>query len=58
MPSSTDKQAKVMSAIKHGWKPKGKAAGIPKKVAEEFHAADAGTKYGKGGKKKKGKSKY
>jgi len=40
-----------MSAIAHGWKPKGKAKGIPVKVAKEFHAADKGTKYGK--KKKK-----
>jgi hypothetical protein len=47
MPSSTDKQAKVMSAIAHGWKPKGKAKGIPVKVAKEFHSADRGTKYGK-----------
>lgn len=46
MPSSTPKQAKVMSAIAHGWKPKGKAAGIPVSVAKEFHAADAGKKWG------------
>ena len=46
MPSSSVKQAKVMSAIAHGWKPKGKAAGIPVKVAKEFHAADAGKKWG------------
>jgi hypothetical protein len=48
MPSSTVKQAKVMSALAHGWHPTGKAAKIPKKVAVEFHAADAGHKYGKG----------
>ena len=48
MPSSTEKQRKVMSAIAHGWHPKGKAAGIPVKVAKEFHAADKGHKYGKG----------
>jgi len=48
MPSSTTKQAKVMSAIAHGWKPKGSVAKIPVKVAEDFHAADAGHKYGKG----------
>lgn len=46
MPSKTPKQAKVMSAVAHGWKPKGSAAGIPVKVAKEFHAADAGKKYG------------
>ena len=48
MPSHSVKQAKVMSAIAHGWKPKGKVARIPLKVAKEFHAADAGHKYGKG----------
>lgn len=46
MPSKSPKQRKVMSAIAHGWKPKGKAAGIPVKVAKEFHAADVGKKYG------------
>jgi hypothetical protein len=52
MPSSTDKQAKFMAAVAHGMKPKGKK-GPSKKVAQEFHAADAGTKYGKGGMKGK-----
>ncbi len=46
MPSKTVKQAKTMSAIAHGWKPKGSAAGIPVKVAKEFHNADVGKKYG------------
>ncbi len=46
MPSHSVKQAKVMSAIAHGWKPKGKAAKIPVKVAKEFHEADSGKKYG------------
>jgi hypothetical protein len=46
MPSTSPKQAKVMSAIAHGWRPKGKAAGIPVKVAKEFHAADKGKKWG------------
>lgn len=47
MPSHTKKQAKVMSAISHGWHPsKGDVAKIPVKVAKEFHAADAGKKYG------------
>ena len=50
MPSTSEKQAKTMSAIAHGWKPKGKAKKIPKKVAKDFHAADKGKKYGKGGK--------
>ena len=46
MPSHSPKQAKTMSAIAHGWKPKGKAAGIPVKVAKDFHKADAGKKWG------------
>lgn len=46
MPSRSRKQAKVMSAIAHGWHPTGKAADIPVRVAKEFHAADAGKKYG------------
>lgn len=46
MPSHSVKQAKVMSAIAHGWKPKGSVAKIPVKVAKDFHAADAGHKYG------------
>ncbi len=46
MPSSSVRQAKTMSAIAHGWHPKGKAAGIPVKVAREYHAADTGKKYG------------
>lgn len=47
MPSSTTKQARVMSAIAHGWRPsKGSVAKIPVGVAKEFHAADAGSKYG------------
>src|SRR5271154_488693 len=53
MPSHSVKQAKVMSAIAHGWKPKGSVAKIPVKVANEFHAADAGHKYGKGHHQKK-----
>ena len=46
VPSKSPKQAKTMSAIAHGWKPKGKAKGIPVKVAKEFHRADAGKKWG------------
>lgn len=37
-----------MSAIAHGWKPKGSVAKIPVKVAKEFHSADVGHKYDKG----------
>jgi hypothetical protein len=49
MPSHSVKQAKVMSAIAHGWHPdQGSVAKIPLKVAKDFHSADAGHKYGKG----------
>ncbi len=51
MPSHSVKQAKVMSAISHGWRPSG--LDIPVKVAKDFHAADAGKKYGAGDKKAK-----
>jgi hypothetical protein len=44
MPSSTTKQARIMSAISHGWRPSG--LDIPVKVAKEFHEADKGHKYG------------
>lgn len=40
MPSYSKKQAHTMSAIAHGWEPKGSAAGIPVSVAKDFHAAD------------------
>lgn len=56
MPSKSVKQAKTMSAIAHGWRPKGKAVAIPVKVAKEFHKADVGKKYGHKT-SKKGKSK-
>lgn len=46
MPSHSVEQAKTMSAIAHGWKPKGSAADIPVSVAKEFHQADKGKKYG------------
>ena len=46
MPSHSAKQAKTMSAIAHGWHPTGSAAKIPVSVAKEFHAADAGKKWG------------
>ncbi len=56
MPSHSVEQAKTMSAIAHGWKPKGSAKGIPVAVAEEFHEADKGKKYGAGHDKKRPKS--
>lgn len=42
MPSTSKQQAKTMRAVAHGWKPTGKAAGIPVKVAKDFTAADKG----------------
>lgn len=49
MPSKSLAQAKVMAALSHGWRPEGgPVSKIPLKVAKEFHAADAGHKYGKG----------
>jgi len=56
MPSKSLAQARTMSAIAHGWRPTGSAAGIPVKVAQEFHAADKGHKYGKGMHGQRGKS--
>jgi hypothetical protein len=35
-----------MSAVAHGWKPTGSAAGLTVKVAKEFHEADKGKKWG------------
>lgn len=55
MPSKSLEQKKTMSAIAHGWKPKGKAAGIPVSVAKEFHNADTG-KYGHKKPAKKGRT--
>jgi hypothetical protein len=40
MPSTSKAQAHLMSAVAHGWKPTGSAAGIPVGVAKEFHSAD------------------
>ncbi len=41
MPSISKKQEMLMSAVAHGWKPKGsKKPPVPVKVAREFHAAD------------------
>jgi hypothetical protein len=56
MPSRSPEQAKTMSAIAHGWRPTGSAAGIPVKVAKKFHAADKGHKYGKGMHGQRGKA--
>ena len=47
MPSTSTKQARFMSAAAHSPKFAAKA-GIPQSVAKEFHAADAGKKYGAG----------
>ena len=41
MPSRSAKQANLMRAIAHGWKPpKGSGIKVPVKVAEEYVAAD------------------
>lgn len=41
MPSSSEKQARTMRAIAHGWKPKhGDVADIPMSVAQDFMNAD------------------
>lgn len=40
MPSVSKKQEMLMSAVAHGWKPKGKKPPVPVGVAREFHAAD------------------
>src|SRR3974377_820277 len=56
MPSHSTKQAKVMSAIAHGWKPKGSVAKIPVKVPKQCQSADAGHKYGAGMHGQKGKA--
>lgn len=48
MPSTSVKQARFMSIAAHDPKFAAKA-GIPVSVAKEFHAADAGKKYGSGG---------
>ena len=41
MPSKTRKQANLMAAIAHGWKPPASSGiHVPVKVAKEFNAAD------------------
>lgn len=41
MPSTSKKQAHLMSAIAHGWKPPVKSGiRIPLAVAQEFHNSD------------------
>lgn len=43
MPSISEKQARTMAAIAHGWKPDhGDVAKIPVGVAEDFNEADQG----------------
>ncbi len=54
MPSKSAKQRKFMSAAAHN-PAFARKAGVPVKVAKEFHAADRGKKYGAGGKKGKRK---
>jgi hypothetical protein len=46
MPSKTKKQAKMMRAVAHGFRPD-RVQGPPKKVAEEFVRADQKKKKGK-----------
>lgn len=43
MPSVSEKQAKLMAIAAHT---PGGYGGVPQKVGEEFHQADAGKKYG------------
>ena len=41
MPSTSPAQERLMSAVAHGWKPKGATKPpVPVAVAKEFHAAD------------------
>jgi hypothetical protein len=41
MPSKSEKQARLMRAVAHGWKPPGaKKPPVPVSVAKEFVAAD------------------
>jgi len=41
MPSKTKKQAHLMAAVAHGWKPpKGSGIDISRKVAEDYFKAD------------------
>lgn len=43
MPSKTGKQARLMAAIAHGWKPPvSSGISVPVKVAREFNRADKG----------------
>jgi len=42
MPSKSPAQARLMAAVAHGWKPKGKKPPVPVAVAEEFNREDAG----------------
>jgi hypothetical protein len=41
MPSKSKKQARLMAAVAHGWKPpKSSGISIPLTVAKEFNSAD------------------
>lgn len=42
MPSKSKKQARLMAAVAHGWKPpKSSGIKVPVKVAKEFNKADS-----------------
>lgn len=59
MPSTTQKQARFMSAVAHGWKPTRKGVKAPPlKVAREFNKADTGSKMLRKGMKQRRKKKY
>jgi hypothetical protein len=43
MPSTSPKQARLMAAVAHGWKPPASSGiNVPVKVAKEFNQADKG----------------
>lgn len=48
MPSKSPKQARLMAAVAHGWKPPASSGiKVSVKVAKEFNAADTGRSMGK-----------
>ena len=48
MPSTSEKQAKLMAAVAHN-PAFAKKVGIPQSVGKEFNKADKGRKFGRGG---------
>jgi hypothetical protein len=48
VPSTSEKQAKLMAAVAHN-PAFAKKVGIPQSVGEEFNKADKGRKFGRGG---------